>query len=246
MMIKTMLQLIECTLKPEDDEILSKIEKDMLTTDEYFIHSRELMSSLQRQSARTKIRTNRLSENEIKRLNFYCYPAYTLEKPLYLSHKYDIITTLCNLRDEIKEGESYTPRIMENQKILQDSVLFRFYVLCKEEGICLPEKLYLDEKQTFCSIKIKDIIIDEVVLEPEYTIKYNVPVVLGDYDNGRCIEKGKVHFMKPSPIVTEIVGKLPYIRGKEENTKRSVKIPLPEHFIDCWKITGIEKSNINN
>ncbi|GAI61349.1 unnamed protein product, partial [marine sediment metagenome] len=42
------------TLKTEDDEILSKIEKDMLITGEYFIHSRELMSSLQRQSARPK------------------------------------------------------------------------------------------------------------------------------------------------------------------------------------------------
>lgn len=241
-----MLQLIECTLKPEDDEILSKIERDMLTTDEYFIHSRELMSSLQRQSARTEIRTNNLSEKEIKRLNFYCYPAYTPEKPLYLSHKYDIITTLCNIRDEIKEGESYSPRKTENQKFLQDSVIFRFYVLCKEEGICLPEKLYLDEKQTFSSLKIKDFIIDEVVLEPKNAIKYNVPVVLGDYDNGKSIERGKVHFMKPSPIVTEIVGKLPYIRGKEENTERSVKIPLPEHFIDYLKITEDKERTITN
>ena len=232
-----MIRLYEGDIQPHDFFFFVSREFNLKSSVDYYIHNYAIMYSIRKKlNVVTKGFEPKYHE-ELLDLPYYCFPAFPLNTPSYVFHTYNSIDTLRNTPEEPKNKRRNVPSYGTYQKIIPLSTSFRTYIISKEE-LKPPRVIRLGKKLAPCILNIKELKIKDVILNPEKAVKFSVPINLLDFSINNRVKEASIYYMSPSPIVTDVIAKMPYIIAHDTDTKRMTLIPIPKKFMESKEFHG--------
>ncbi|MHA1221979.1 MAG: type I-D CRISPR-associated protein Cas5/Csc1 [Candidatus Heimdallarchaeaceae archaeon] len=220
----------ECTLTPYDFLFFVSREFNLRSSMDLFIHNYSLMYALKKEFNIIARSYKPNYEDELFNLDYYCTPAFPINQVVSCIQTYNSIDTLRNTPSDPKKRIRNIPSFGQYKKIVPLKTKYRFYILSFEEIEKKERIVRLGKKLAPCKLQLKQMQVQNIVKEPKNPVSFDIAINLLDSSSNDKILQSSIHYMLPTPIITDTLALIPHIVAVDPIENRKVRIPIPKHF----------------